>query len=198
MTFSGFMYFGVALKLIRLFQIAGKYDCQLCGKTFKTDNKLRLHKYINHSGKVYHCDKCEYKTTNPSNVQSHRRIHNENRHFECEICKKKTTTRLRMKIHKRIHTGERLIFGKSEQFERYFLLQAKSPTVVQFVASPSQIRAHLESTKNAMIHQSRLPPPPTSRRSKRNSRLHNNSSNTRYHYQFPTECPQIFQCRYNR
>jgi hypothetical protein len=88
-----------------LFPSKGKYDCQICGKSFKTDNKLRLHKYINHSGKMYYCDKCEYKTTNPSNVQSHRRIHNENRHFECDICKKKTTTRLRMKIHRRIHTG---------------------------------------------------------------------------------------------
>ncbi|XP_067636631.1 zinc finger protein ZFP2-like isoform X3 [Eurosta solidaginis] len=75
-----------------------QYPCDICGKHFKTNWVLKIHKR-NHSGEKPHkCDFCEMRHIN---------IGNKNEQYPCDICGKHFKTKSRLNIHKLIHSDEK-------------------------------------------------------------------------------------------
>ena len=67
------------------------YKCDLCSKTFKKRNALRIHKRGVHMKlKPFKCEFCDYKFSVKSNLNRHyRSVHEKTKPFQCDLCDQK-------------------------------------------------------------------------------------------------------------
>ncbi|KAK7493835.1 hypothetical protein BaRGS_00014976 [Batillaria attramentaria] len=80
--------------------------CQICGKSFKTQSSLNLHKKL-HQEKKFQCDVCSKQFTYKCNMERHRETHNEDRPYKCDFCQKTFKTELVLDRHKIMHMEDR-------------------------------------------------------------------------------------------
>ncbi|XP_031628844.1 PR domain zinc finger protein 5-like [Contarinia nasturtii] len=77
--------------------------CTICGKSFLTEQTLRIHTY-KHTGETpYECPLCEKAFSNPTVRDMHIRTHKEERNFKCpyEGCDKRFKTPANVYTHKK-------------------------------------------------------------------------------------------------
>ena len=61
--------------------------CELCDKTLKYKNSLKLHHENFHAEKRYQCQYCDNQFTSKSSYQKHKRsIHENIKEYECSYC----------------------------------------------------------------------------------------------------------------
>ncbi|KAK9888551.1 hypothetical protein WA026_000797 [Henosepilachna vigintioctopunctata] len=112
------------------------YECDLCGKRYKTKNHLFYHRSVHFKPDLI-CAHCAYSTPSSKDFNMHMRIHSDERPFQCtfkdcgkafrtnsalsahvkqhlniknfacDMCDYKTSRSVGLTIHKRKHTGER-------------------------------------------------------------------------------------------
>ncbi|XP_054722815.1 gastrula zinc finger protein XlCGF8.2DB-like [Uloborus diversus] len=81
--------------------------CELCDKSFSTEEKFQEH-YLIHSGiKPHVCEICLKGFANKSNLQRHRLTHSAEKPFTCEVCSKGFADKYTFQMHKSIHFGEK-------------------------------------------------------------------------------------------
>ncbi|XP_035770816.1 zinc finger and SCAN domain-containing protein 12-like isoform X2 [Neolamprologus brichardi] len=81
--------------------------CDVCGKSFKYNSRMKRH-YSMHTGeKPYSCDICGKGFSQRDNLAVHMRIHTGEKPYPCIACGKNFTIRSNLLIHMRIHTGEK-------------------------------------------------------------------------------------------
>ncbi|XP_032095008.1 zinc finger protein 845-like [Thamnophis elegans] len=83
------------------------FECFECGKSFSQRNHLKSHQSIHTGEKKYKCMECGKSFTQSSGLISHKRIHTGEKSFKCMECGKGFTTSSALILHKRIHTGEK-------------------------------------------------------------------------------------------
>lgn len=83
------------------------YDCDICGKQFSHNDRLRRHRKIHTTEKPYKCDICGKGFKEKCNLKHHRYIHTGEKPYKCETCGKSFNQRSSLKTHQKVHTGEK-------------------------------------------------------------------------------------------
>ena len=91
----------------------GKFKCDECGVTTKTEKKLQKHMKITHGGKAkpYKCSFCQKAFKGKAYMETHKKSHGiddesgkEEKKFPCEQCGKSFKTEWYVKTHQKSHT----------------------------------------------------------------------------------------------
>ncbi|KAH3875494.1 hypothetical protein DPMN_038761, partial [Dreissena polymorpha] len=83
------------------------FDCEICGKQFSHNDRLRRHRKIHTSDKPYKCDICGKGFKEKCNLKHHRFIHTGEKPYKCDTCGKSFNQRSSLKTHQKVHTGEK-------------------------------------------------------------------------------------------
>ena len=84
------------------------FKCEVCEKSFKTLEILKVHARIHGPDDeryTHSCEVCGRKFTQKANLESHMRIHTGDRPFKCEFCSKSFSQKGNLDEHRRTHTG---------------------------------------------------------------------------------------------
>lgn len=82
---------------------SGSYQCQLCDKSFQTNNSLSDHRALVH-GQFWKCKLCGIKFTERLKMASHMASHKQKKLFKCKICDKSFDRGDVLRLHvKRFH-----------------------------------------------------------------------------------------------
>ncbi|XP_040293546.1 oocyte zinc finger protein XlCOF7.1-like isoform X2 [Bufo bufo] len=83
------------------------FTCSECGKQFKKNLSLSMHKRIHNDERPYSCTECGKCFTKKSVLVEHQRIHTGEKPFSCSECGKCFTQKSSLVEHQRIHTGQK-------------------------------------------------------------------------------------------
>lgn len=83
------------------------YDCNICEKSFKLPNQLRVHLKSHNEEKPFVCTECRKGFKVYSSLMHHSRSHSGERPFECKECGKRYRQSGTLTAHMRIHTGSK-------------------------------------------------------------------------------------------
>lgn len=61
----------------------GKFTCEICGKSFKAENYLKVHMVIHSSELPFECERCEAKFNRKDKLTRHMLIHDPVKRFKC-------------------------------------------------------------------------------------------------------------------
>ncbi|XP_070551549.1 zinc finger protein 391-like [Ptychodera flava] len=83
------------------------FMCMECGKSFKRNYNLTIHKRT-HSRKLpFTCHQCGRKFTQTSNLNTHLMTHSKTQPYTCKFCGKRFSRKGNLQRHLRIHTNEK-------------------------------------------------------------------------------------------
>ncbi|XP_069478119.1 zinc finger and SCAN domain-containing protein 2-like isoform X2 [Ambystoma mexicanum] len=83
------------------------YICSECGKNFKSNAYLNIHKRIHTGAKPHKCTECGKTFNQKTELVLHQRMHTGERPFKCAECEKCFIRNSDLIVHRRLHTGER-------------------------------------------------------------------------------------------
>ncbi|XP_055598964.1 zinc finger protein 510-like [Uranotaenia lowii] len=84
-----------------------EYTCPHCGKVLRGSGSYNDHLQL-HSDVFYDCEVCGKKFKTKDRVLKHRYyVHSEERKFECQVCQKRFKSRESCRVHQRTHSVER-------------------------------------------------------------------------------------------
>ena len=86
------------------------FKCDVCEKSFKTMEILKVHSRIHgpeDERYTHSCEVCGKKFTQKANLESHMRTHTGDRPFKCDFCEKTFSQKGNLDEHRRTHTGEK-------------------------------------------------------------------------------------------
>ena len=85
-----------------------KYVCDLCRRTFSSQEKYSIHLRCHTGSKPFQCKICSKFYNHQSNLINHMKTHTlERSEFKCSICTKKLDNEESFKNHLRIHSNEK-------------------------------------------------------------------------------------------
>ncbi|KAL4216419.1 hypothetical protein ACF0H5_024144 [Mactra antiquata] len=116
------------------------YDCEICGKQFSHNDRLRRHRKIHTAEKPYKCDICGKGFKEKCNLKHHRFIHTGEKPYKCETCGKSFNQRSSLKTHQKVHTGEKPFRCElcEKPFAQKYLLRQHMKKHIELNMTPSQ------------------------------------------------------------
>lgn len=94
-----------------------KHACEVCKKTFKTQNILRQHMRIHTGDKPFVCDICNKAFSQMASLKYHLATHSDARPYRCEVCSK--TFKLKPPFKKHIKECQPKLMGYGGKNEHY-------------------------------------------------------------------------------
>ena len=85
----------------------GVFECDVCCKTFTSNNHLTTHQRTHTGQKPFICDHCGKGFSYRSSRNLHTKIHMDNKPFLCSLCGQEFVQKIALVTHQRKHTGER-------------------------------------------------------------------------------------------
>ncbi|XP_053155949.1 zinc finger and BTB domain-containing protein 24 isoform X2 [Hemicordylus capensis] len=82
-------------------------QCKDCGKHFKYNHFLAIHRRSHTGKKAFTCDQCGKFFSQKRQLKSHYRVHTGHLLPECSLCHRKFMDAAQLKKHLRTHTGEK-------------------------------------------------------------------------------------------
>uniref|UniRef100_A0A8D0DNH2 Zinc finger and BTB domain containing 24 n=1 Tax=Salvator merianae TaxID=96440 RepID=A0A8D0DNH2_SALMN len=82
-------------------------ECKDCGKLFKYNHFLAIHRRSHTGQKAFTCDQCGRYFSQKRQLKSHYRVHTGHSLPECGLCQRKFMDAAQLKKHLRTHTGEK-------------------------------------------------------------------------------------------
>lgn len=104
-----------------------RQKCNLCDKTFATQERTRLHIQIVHEGKkLFKCEICDKCYSSRGSLKTHQIIHSDVRPFICNYCGRGFNSRYGLDEHMHTHTDDRPFLCKicNKTFKQNRLLVA--------------------------------------------------------------------------
>ncbi len=83
------------------------FVCEICTKAFTTQAHLKEHLKIHTGFKPYRCDACGKSFIRAPDLKKHERVHSNERPFSCQMCEKAFKHKSHLKDHERRHRGEK-------------------------------------------------------------------------------------------
>ncbi|XP_029686014.1 zinc finger protein 37 homolog isoform X1 [Takifugu rubripes] len=87
--------------------LSESFECQMCGKDFRSECRLNEHVIIHTEVKPFSCDTCGKSFRNSSSLSAHRRLHGGEEPHSCTACGMCFRRRSSLTVHTRVHTGEK-------------------------------------------------------------------------------------------
>nr|XP_054590898.1 zinc finger and BTB domain-containing protein 14 isoform X2 [Nothobranchius furzeri] len=81
--------------------------CQVCGKTFLDESKLRKHEKLHSAERPFACEICAKAFTTHAHLKEHLKIHTGFKPYRCDVCGKSFIRAPDLKKHERVHSNER-------------------------------------------------------------------------------------------
>ncbi|TRY96095.1 hypothetical protein DNTS_025484 [Danionella cerebrum] len=82
-------------------------SCQVCGKGFIDENRLRKHEKLHSADRPFICEICSKAFTTQAHLKEHLKIHTGFKPYRCEACGKSFIRAPDLKKHERVHSNER-------------------------------------------------------------------------------------------
>ena len=82
-------------------------DCEICKKTFCNTFTFKKHECYQTFEKPFQCNTCGEHFRRRLTLEAHERIHTGEKPFQCKICKMCFRVKNKLAVHDRTHTGER-------------------------------------------------------------------------------------------
>lgn len=82
-------------------------SCQVCGKNFLDENRLRKHEKLHSADRPFACEICSKAFTTHAHLKEHLKIHTGFKPYRCEMCGKSFIRAPDLKKHERVHSNER-------------------------------------------------------------------------------------------
>lgn len=87
--------------------LSESFECQMCGKDFRSECRLNKHMSIHTEVKPFSCGTCGKSFRNSSSLSAHGRLHSGEKPHPCKTCGKCFRRRSSLMVHTRMHTGEK-------------------------------------------------------------------------------------------
>ncbi|MBN3284650.1 ZBT14 protein, partial [Polyodon spathula] len=81
--------------------------CQVCGKAFIDENRLRKHEKLHSAERPFICEMCNKAFTTHAHLKEHLKIHTGYKPYRCDVCGKSFIRAPDLKKHERVHSNER-------------------------------------------------------------------------------------------
>ncbi|XP_059182827.1 zinc finger and BTB domain-containing protein 14-like isoform X2 [Centropristis striata] len=81
--------------------------CQVCGKTFLDESRLRKHEKLHSAERPFTCEICTKAFTTHAHLKEHLKIHTGFKPYRCDVCGKSFIRAPDLKKHERVHSNER-------------------------------------------------------------------------------------------
>ncbi len=75
------------------------FACEICQKTFKTPQDVKIHRVVHSDLKKYKCQLCEKEFKRTTNLKEHLLTHSDERKYQCELCPKRSKAKNNLKKH---------------------------------------------------------------------------------------------------
>ncbi|XP_077346042.1 uncharacterized protein LOC143989658 [Lithobates pipiens] len=84
-----------------------RFSCTECGKCFRFNSQLNVHKRSHTGEKLYSCPECGKCFLFKSRLNDHKISHTGEKQYSCSVCGKSYSRTSHLHTHQRVHTGEK-------------------------------------------------------------------------------------------
>lgn len=90
--------------LVKSKNMVPNYPCEICGKSFLMQHKLKRHIKTHEQNKLYVCDICDKSYNDKDNLRAHKKNQHEKKKWACATCGKRFISEEKMLAHEKRHT----------------------------------------------------------------------------------------------